>query len=136
MLLFDYIFYRVSRFYKKWEDDTFYFYGIGLVSLLQLSYFVLILLLFAFLSSDINYLLFEKGKGENFLTSGVVFPALLFFALNLVRYLKVKPYEILDSKWGEEHESRQKRRKYELIFLFIISIGLTVSLSVFRRYYL
>lgn len=136
MELFDYIFYRTSRFYQKWDDDTFYFYGIGVVSILQLGYFISVLLLIAFLSDDFNYLIFERGEGKNFLTSGIILPVLIIYGCNLIRYLKFKRFEKLNEVYQSESLGKRQKRKYQIILIYIISIGITIGLSVYRRYYL
>lgn len=136
MAFFDYIFYRVSSFYQRWSDDTFYLYGVGIVSILQLSFFILILLFLAFTSSDLDHLIFRKGEGKNFLTSGIIFPVLIIYGLNLIRYLRFKPFDALHKRYQAESSKKKQIRKYQIILIYIVSVGITIGLSIYRRYYL
>ena len=133
---FDYIFYRVSNFYKKKDDDTFSIYGIGFVSLLQLVLLILIFLLLAFAFKDLNQLLFEEHEGKNYLSSPITIIVLIILGLNGFRYTRIKTFEHLEKLWKNENVMQKQKRKSIIIYITVFSIAVTLILSIYRRYYM
>jgi hypothetical protein len=135
--IFDYIFYRVSDFYiSRWKDAQGMVYGIGVVSIMQLTHMLFILLIFAFFSNSINEIIFELREDNNFMHSGVIYPCLIVLAFNFFRYFKILPYEKAKKQWGGEEAGLQRKKSWWIISYIIFNLGITIFLSVFRKYYL
>ena len=133
---FDYLFYRVSSYYiYKWDDDTGSIYGIGLVSIMQLIHVVFLKLIAAFISDSANEYLFERKEGLNFLESGIIYTVLIIFAFNLLRYLRLKKFDFLETLWKDEEPSRRKRRGWIIISYIVLNLSITISISIYRRYF-
>ena len=136
MKFFDYIFYRTSNYYmKRWKDDTGAMYGIGVVTIMQLVHLIFIQLIFAFSFNSANEFLFERNEGKNFMHSGAIYPAIVIFGLNLLRYFKLNKFEGLEKIWKDEALVLKKKRGWLIIFYIILNISVTTLLSVYRRYY-
>ena len=134
--IFDYIFYRVSNLYiTKWKDSQGMIYGIGVVSIMQLTHILFILLVFAIFSDNINEAIFKQREGQNFMHSGIIYPCLIVFAYNSFRYFKLMPFEKAKNKWSDEETDLKIKRGWLIIFYIGLSFGITIFLSIYRKYY-
>ena len=136
MKFFDYIFFRISNYYiKRWKDDTGSMYGIGVVTIMQLVHFIFIQLIFAFSFQSINDFLFERNEGKNFMHSGAMYPAIIVFGLNLLRYFKFRKFEKLEKIWKDEAPGLKKKRGWLITLYIVLNIAVTTLISIYRRYY-
>ncbi|MBW6496806.1 MAG: hypothetical protein K0B09_00320 [Bacteroidales bacterium] len=136
MKFFDYIFYRVSRYYlKKWDDDTGPIYGIGLVSIMQLIHVLFLAVILSLASEPINEILFERKEGKNFLNSGIIYPVAILFIINFTRYLKFKKLSFFNNVWENEPSALKKKRGWLIILYIVLNLVITTLISIYRRYY-
>jgi nitrate/nitrite transporter NarK len=133
---FDYLFYRVSNIYiTKYKDAQGMIFGIGVVSIVQLIHILLVMLVLAFFSENINEIIFKRREGLNFMHSGIIYPCLLILTINLFRYLKLFPYEKAKKYWEYEETKIKYRRGWWITLYIIVNFGLTLALSIYRKYY-
>jgi hypothetical protein len=128
--MFNYIYYRVTRYYKQFKEGGEYFLmGIIIVSILQ---FLNLLAFLAFLSQYIDVVkrLFFYVKYEN---NKVAFLLMItaLLAFNYVLYTKYINYTQLDAKWKFKLNSEYKRYNLYVIFYIFVSIVLVVLSSKF-----
>lgn len=134
MRFFNYLFFRVAGYYMDgWNDFRGPINGITLVTLLQLSHLWLVLILAALFSEQANYYLFEKRESANFLHSWILFPCLLVYALNMLKYLKFSKYEYFKERWKSETVALKKKRGWFIIFYVLLTIATTVILAIYRK---
>ncbi len=134
---FDYIFYRVSDSYiTKWKDEQGMIYGIGVVSIMQITHLIFILLVFAFLSNDVNEFIFKQREGQNFMHSGIIYPCLIILAYNFFRYFKVFSFEKAKKQWVDEEKELTRKNGRRIIFYIVLNFGITIFLSIYRKYIL
>jgi len=135
--IFDYIFYRVSDYYTtRWKDTQGMMPGIGVVSIMQLIHILFILIIFAFISNNINEIIFVQREGRNFMHSGVIYPCLIIFSYNFYRYFKIMPYEKSKEKWSNEKIDTKKRKGRLIILYIVLNLVITISLSILRKHIL
>jgi hypothetical protein len=136
MKFFDYIFYRVSSYYiNRWDDDTGPIYGIGLVSIMQLFHFLFVALIFALAYDPINEMFFKRNEGDNFLSSGIIYPVIVVFIINIIRYLRIKKYDYFNNVWMNEPNGLKKKRGWLIILYIVLNLAVTTLISIYRRYY-
>lgn len=134
---FDYLFYRVSDFYiAKWKDAQGMIYGVGVVSIMQMAHILLILIVLSFFSNQVNEFIFKQGEGKNFMHSGIIYPCLILLGYNFYRYFKKVPFEKAQLIWGEEKNEIKKIRGRLLMLYLTLSLIITISLSIYRKYLL
>ena len=132
---FDYLFYRVSDYYiNKWKDAQGMIYGIGVVSIMQLTHILFVAIVFALFSENINDLLFKQREGMNFMHSGIIFPCLLILAINFFRYLKFYPFEKVKTHWDNEESKIKNKRGWQIVIYILVNLGLTITLSLYRKH--
>jgi hypothetical protein len=137
MKFFNYLFYRVAGYYlNRWKDVRGPVYGITLVTLMQLTHLWMIFIIAALFSDQVNYYLFEKWETKTFLYSWILYPCLLAYGLNMLKYLKFLKYEYYKEKWRDEEDSLKRKRGWLIILYIILTIVATVILAIFRKSFL
>ena len=131
---FDYFFYRVSTTYKKWGESSEIVYGVGLLSIMQMSHIMLILIVLALLFPEINYWVFQKREGLNFMHSGIILPSVILLSLNFLRY-NSKKYMALEEKWKDEDKETLEKRNRIIIIYIISTLVITIAVSIYRKYF-
>ena len=102
---FDYIFYRVTDSYiNKWKDEQGMIYGVGVVSVMQITHIMFILLVFALFFNNVNDIFFKQREGFNFMHSGIIYPCLIVLAYNFFRYFKFFSFERAKKQWVDEEK--------------------------------
>ena len=133
MKFFDYIFYRVSRYYmQRWGDDLGYFNGMALVSLLLNMHLAQLRVVLALAWAPANYYLFERWGARNFSHPTILIPGTLLLAFILLRYLKLKRFEKLDQVWGTEDARLQRKRAWLIAIYVVANIVATIAASIWR----
>ena len=115
---FDYLFYRICRYYEKHKEDSPMFSGIALLSLIQS---VNLFILYGVICLIFNY----RPSHIKLIAIGTCFFLVLF---NGFRYYKFT-YPILKEKWQNEEPKIQKRKKRFLIAYIVLILILTFILS-------
>jgi hypothetical protein len=137
LIFFDYISYRISNVYIiKYKEVHGFLYGICVVTIMQMFQILLLLNILAFISSSINYYLFKLGEGKNFLHSWIIWPSLFILGFNYYRYIKIKPFTLLDEKWKDEPSTVKKKNGWLILIYIISNFAITITLSIYRKYYL
>jgi hypothetical protein len=135
MRFFNYLFYRVAGYYlNRWEDVRGPVYGITLVTLMQLFHLWIIFIVAALFSEQVNYYLFEKWESKTFLYSWILYPCLLAYGLNMLKYLKFSKYECYEYKWKDENKSLKKKRGWYIVVYILLTIAITVILAIYRKH--
>jgi hypothetical protein len=114
LILFDYIFYRIARFYdvKFKYSQSKKQAGIGILSLIQFSN---ILALSNFLKNDLI----------GFLPCYVFISVyIVLFGLNYIRYMRLLKFEKLELKWSTESNNTRLLKGILIIVYFILSVYL------------
>jgi len=130
MRLFNYVYYRVTRYYKQFKEGNEYFLmGVIIVSILQ---FLNLLVLLAFSSQylDVVRRLFFNVKNENNRMAFLLIITILLI-YNYILYTKYISYNQLDAKWKFKSNSECKRYNFYVIMYVLISIILVVLSSKF-----
>lgn len=117
-ILFDYCYYRISKFYKSWESKDYCLHG-GFVLFFTFAFIFLSIL------ALICYLLHKRIDAYVFTTIGLVICSISFFFLNK------KKYEELEQRYKDEKYSKLKGW---LVLLYIISSAVLffVSIGIFN----
>lgn len=135
MNLFDYIFYRVADFYiNTFNSKNGEALGALLVTLMQGFHIVSILIVCAFFSKDVNAI-FEANEGKTLMQSNASILAIVVLAFNFYRYFKIKNYNTLKRMWIFEDNTTKANKGSLIILYIIINLILTISLSIYRKYY-
>jgi hypothetical protein len=128
MNLFNYIYYRVTRYYKQFSSgDGYFLMGVVVLSILQFFNLVAIL---AFSSSYVSYIkqLFITVKEGNNRTLFIIFISLLLF-YNYLNYTKLTTYSKLDSEWNYKPLIILKRYNYYVLVYLLISLIMLILSS-------
>lgn len=125
--LFDYIYYRVYKFYFKWDKET------GITAAIALSMFQSTILWIIFIF--ILKLLFNKSVIIHFsknisLGGGAVFLLLSF--LNEIYYSR-KVTESLEKKWKNESLPLKRKKGWLVFFLLLIPWIILLILGILNK---
>jgi hypothetical protein len=134
---FDYIFYRVSRYYiKRWRDDLGYYQGMGLVGLMWTFHVICLGVVAAFLWEPVNRFLFVENTGIGIIHIRNLVAALITMGLTLLRYSKLKKFETLDEIWGNEDQALRRKRGWAIAAYVTLNTLTMIALAVCRKHYL
>lgn len=134
MKIYNYLFYRVAGYYlNRWEDVRGPVYGITLVTLMQLFHLWTIFIIVALFSEQVNYYLFEKWETKTFLYSWILYPCLVAYGLNMLKYLKFTKYEYYKDKWIDENKTLRKKRGWLIILFILLTFLITILLAIYRK---
>lgn len=125
MKSFDYIFYRVSDYYKKKRDSSAEITGALIVSLLQLfsilDIFIFVRVFWEFLIPD------------NF-TKYWALPLIILLALmNWNKYVKQKKYREYRKKWKDEPVIKRRNNGWKLVMYLLILMLIPVLYGFIRH---
>jgi len=67
--------------------------------------------------------------------SGIIYPCLIILIFNFFRYFKMYPFEKAKKQWGDEETERKIKRGWWIIFYIVLNLGITIFLSIYRKYY-
>lgn len=128
MKLFDYVYYKVTRYYKQFNGGEGYFLmGIVVVSILQ---FFNVLVILALSSSHFSFikLMFVNAKnGDNRIAFIVIITVLLI--INYLIYLRPNTYTALDVEWRFKPKALFRRYNLYFIIYFFVSLLLIIISS-------
>lgn len=117
MSVFDYLFYRVTGFYRRrWRESAQERYGASLVAIVQCSLIIDVLIGLKIIYGDVVVTYTPK--------SAYMVVAIGLFVHSFYRHLRVQTYEILDARWANEAKHK-KRRNAVLTALFA-----TISIAI------
>lgn len=119
--LFDYIFYRVYKFYQK-RDGTPAIYASGVLSVMQ---FFLLLSTLAIVRLLVDFPIPQKYF--------IIPIILLLIGINWFRYEQNFDFKKLDSRWGEENGNQRKRRGWLLVVSLISLILFPILIGVLKH---
>jgi hypothetical protein len=115
MIFFDYIYYRVYKFYLEFNESSPWVFSIAALSFSTLFIFDSLLIL-------LNEVLDTKTK-NNIDSGNWVVVAILFF--NIVRYTWIKPYAKLEQRWGEKKGDLKESVKRWLVLFYLFGSLIT-----------
>ncbi len=130
MKIFNYIYYRVTSFYKQFKGgDEYFLMGVIIVSILQ---FLNLIVLLAFSSqySSIIKRLFFNLKHENNKIFFLLFVTVLLI-YNYIIYTKYMDYDQLALKWKVKSNKVYRRFNMYTILYILVSIILLIFSSKF-----
>lgn len=134
MRIYNYLFYRVAGYYlNRWEDVRGPIYGITLVTLMQLFHLWITLIIVSLFSYQVNYYLFEKWESKTFLYSWVLYPCLVAYSINMLKYLKFTKYEYYKEKWIDESKVLRKKRGWLIVLFILLTFLITILLAIYRK---
>jgi len=119
--LFDYIFYRVYKFYQK-RDGTPAIYASAVLSAMQ---FFLLLSTLALIRLFIDFPIPQKYF--------VIPIILLIIGINWFRYERDFDFKKLEVKWGEENSSQRKQRGWLIVVSLISLILFPIMIGVLKH---
>ena len=135
MKYYNYLFYRVADYYiNRWKDTGGLVNGIGLVTFMQLTHLWSIFIVTALFSEQVNYCLFEKWETKSSLHSWIIYPCLLVYGFNMLKYLKFTKYDYFQEKWKDENKSLRKKRGWLIILYVLLNIAITAILAIYRSH--
>jgi hypothetical protein len=123
LLPFDYVFYRLSSFYKNNFGHEDYLYAISLLSIIQCTNIMVLISLFFILLNEPNEL-------QPFIM--LLLCVIILIILNSIRYNK-KKYQLLNTIWGKEKRTIKIIRGFYILLYFGLSLilsALLVNLSI------
>jgi hypothetical protein len=110
MIFFDYIFYRVYKFYFEFNESSPWVFAVAALSFSMLFVF------------DSIHILLKGILDSTFkikVTGGYwIFGVILFF--NIIRYTWIKPYARLEQKWGENKGDLKETIKGWLVLFYLL----------------
>lgn len=115
--LYDYIFYRIVFFYKKNYTDGSMFAGVVFLSIVQCYMVVAIL--------NFTLIIVNKIIKEYDLILFILISAFFIF-FNSIRYLKVRPYSVLDLEFDNVNDHRRQIKGIYVILYSVASLILYV----------
>ena len=119
---FDYIFYRIYKFYIGQGSSVTHTYAAGLVSVLQ---FFTILSIVGVLSLILKFEVFNKYQS--------IFIIIPLMILNWYRYERdfdIKKYE---ERFGDEPAGERRKKGWLIVLWFAVAILIPVSIGVLRH---
>jgi hypothetical protein len=119
--IFDYIFYRVFKFYQK-RDGTPQIYASGVLSVIQ--FFVLLSALAA-IRLFINFPIPQK-----YFVIPVIF---VLIGVNWMRYERNLDFKKFEERWGNEEIERKKTRGWLIVISLILSISFPILIGVLKH---
>ena len=124
--LFDYMYYRIYKFYYKWDKDTGITAAIGLSMFQSTSLAVIIILFIKILYNKSEMV----GNSKNIsLGWGLIFLVLTFIN-DEIYSTKVK--KNLENKWKQELSEIKKKTRLVNFFTFIISVAYSFNFRYFE----
>lgn len=130
MKIFNYIYYRATRFYKQFkEGDEYFLMGVIVVSILQFLNLLVLLAFSSQYSSVIKKLFFNVKYESNKMFFILIITVLLIY--NYILYTKFLSYNQLDIKWKSKSSIKYKRYNIYIILYLAVSILLLVLSSKF-----
>ncbi len=124
---FDYIFYRVTRFYKRrWKESFQESYGICALSIVQGMAIVDALLALKLAFGKVVFTYFPKP-----LYVAAIFAIL---GVNFYRYLRIIPYEKLEERWGNEDAITNRRRAVLVVLCIVVSISIPFAYGIIGHF--
>lgn len=121
---FDYIYYRMTKAYYKWDGEPGYtsLIGISMIQLLLIMDFFVIIL----------RLLYERSITKNFLLEGKIVILIIFIILNIYNYRKHKDtYKELTEYWKNENKATRIKKGMLVLLALIIPWLPIILIGVF-----
>jgi hypothetical protein len=124
MRLFDYVYYRIFKFYEGFNESGPWAFGIPAMAMSQ--YFILLILdRVLYLLNITNFYFFEGNKEYLIMTA--------IFTFNFIRYYWLIPYPILNERWHDENRKRKMLGgMFSLLYLFGSLIGMLYLTGFFN----
>jgi hypothetical protein len=123
MKLFEYIYYRITNYYRQFKHGEGYFLmGIIVVSILQFFNLFVILAFLSLFNEYVRLLLVTTKYGNNRIAFLLIISFLLF--INYVLYHKLTTFEKLASDW--KSRTRREIRHYNLYFYIYLIVSLSL----------
>lgn len=122
MNTFDYIFYRLYKFYIGQGSSITHTYAAGLVSVLQ---FFSLLTIVALLSFIVNIDLLNK-----YYSLFVIIPLMVY---NWYRYERDFNIEKYESRWRDEPKPERRKKGWLIVAYFAVVVLIPVSIGVLRH---
>ena len=119
---FDYIFYRLYKFYIGQGSSITHTYAAGLVSILQ---FFTILSVVGVFSLILEFEVFNKYQS--------IFIIVPLMILNWYRYERDFDIEKYESRWGNEPKTERRKKGWLIVVWFVFVILIPVSIGVLRH---
>lgn len=118
MDIFDYIFYRICKFYEK-RDGTPQIYASGILSVIQ---FFALLSGLALIRLFVDFPIPQKY---------FVIPVIVgLIAINWIRYERNFDFSIFEERWKGEDEEKRRTRGWLIVVSMIILISLPITIGV------
>lgn len=121
---FDYIYYRITKAYYKWDGEPGYtsLIGISMIQLLLIMDFFVIIL----------RLLYERNVTKNFLLEGKIVIIIIFIILNIYNYRKHKgTYKELIAYWKYEDKATRIKKGMLVLLTLIIPWAPIILIGIF-----
>lgn len=127
MKYLDYIYYRVTKAYMKWDGET------GITGIISVSLIVLMLIIDLY--GAIHLAFFFDTYGNQYKDAGKPIVVFLLFSILLIFYLRYrKRYGKLRSRWSNETKNQRLIRGILVIIAILLPIALPVIyLALFGR---
>ncbi len=128
--MFNYIYYRVTRYYRQFKEGGEYFLmGVIIVSILQFLNLLVLLAISSEYLDIIKRLFFNVKYENNKMAFLLMVTALLVY--NYTLYTKFINYAQLDAKWKFKSNSEYKRYNLYVIVYVFTSVVLIILSSKF-----
>ena len=119
--LFDYIFYRVYKFYQK-RDGTPAIYASAVLSVMQ---FFSLLSMLAIVRLWLSFPIPQKYF--------IIPVILLLIGINWFRYEQNLDFKTLEARWGEEDSDKRNRRGWFLVVSLTFVILLPILIGILKH---
>lgn len=123
--VFDYIFYRISDFYKKKRDSVAEISGALIVSLLQFFSIIDILIFVR--------IFWEYSTPDNFSKYWALPLCILLAIFNWIKYVKRNKYLEYRRKWKDEVDAKRIRKGISIVLYLIISLMIPILYGIIRQ---
>ena len=121
MVFFDYVYYRICKFYRGTKDTSPEFAAVCVVTLLEA---LNLIFLTGFCAQLVHYY-FNPNKIISILI------LLIWLILNALHYNRIN-YDILNERWGYEGSKIRSMRGVLVLFYVLISIFAVITLVIWR----
>lgn len=124
MATFDYVFYRLYKFYIGQGSSVTHTYASSLVTVLQTF---MVLLFYALLSLFIEVSTFNKLY--------IFLVAVPLFIINWYRYERDFDIQKYEERWGDEPKAERRKKRWLIVLWFVIAILIPVGIGILRNNY-
>ncbi len=126
MTYLDYIYYRVTKAYMKWDGET------GITGIMAVSLIVSMLIIDLYGLIHLAFFFEKYGNQDKDLGKPIILVLMLLITIMFyIRYRK--RYKVLKSKWSNETKNQKLSRGFWVILAIILPILLPILyLSIFR----